>query len=79
MDHELMEELRDAGLIWEDNHPDLLELIKACGEDLKSLSRLESGRWYANTRTDDGHGNYIDSTGSTPEEAVAHLWLALNE
>lgn len=53
--------------------PDILsQLIEACGEDFWKII-LEDGEWLAyggrSTR-------YI--RGSTPEEAVARLWLELN-
>lgn len=53
--------------------PTLSELIEACGEKFFSLSR-HANVWQTNWR--DGFGG--DTAGSTPEEAVARLWLALN-
>ena len=56
--------------------PLLSELISACGEEFKTLERFvvhkskEGPRsWYANN----------DCYGRSPEEAVARLYLALNE
>ncbi len=59
--------------------PTLSELIKACGEDFMDIRYKRLGPshdWWASS-------NYINGTfsvgGSTPEEAVARLWLALNK
>jgi len=63
--------------------PTLSELIEACGSDFLSLnngSRYHSDVWYA-------HGGFhseampakYDTKGKTPEEAVAKLWLKLNQ
>lgn len=71
--------------------PTLSELIEACGEGFKGLlppsqmancwlavqkiGRIEDMEGY-----EDGMWKYWTfSSGSTPEEAVANLWLALNE
>jgi hypothetical protein len=57
--------------------PTLEELIEACGKDYFSLSG-NPGEWIASfgaaTRS---QTNWIE--GSTPTEAVARLWLALNK
>ncbi len=54
--------------------PTLSELIEACGGDFWNLQQgLEwSARSFA-------FGNEILVRGSTPEEAVAKLWLAINK
>ena len=56
--------------------PTLLELIDACGERFGYLKRGEdehrSTFWIAST------WDATAENGSTPEEAVARLWLALN-
>jgi hypothetical protein len=54
--------------------PTLSELIVACGESFSSLI-LESGKWRCTASAYDGY----DHLYSTPSEAVAHLWLALNK
>ena len=53
--------------------PTLEELIEACGSRFRTLNKAESADgWYAfNVET---HSWF----GSTPTEAVALLWLALN-
>lgn len=65
------------------NAPTLSELIEACGDGFRSLTyhskRTEEStyrRWIAKsgTRT----GKFL-KTGKTPEEAVAKLWLALQD
>ena len=52
--------------------PTLSELIEACGELFSNLDRDPFGKWEALATHGQGH------EGSTPEEAVARLWLALN-
>lgn len=59
--------------------PSLSELITACGNKFTILGRVfnadngfETTGWVAHTHD----GGAVD--GSTPEEAVARLWLALN-
>lgn len=52
--------------------PTLSELIEACGEPITL--------WIMSNRTDaQKGGTEIMETGTTPEEAVARLWLALNK
>jgi hypothetical protein len=59
--------------------PTLSELIEACGEHLRSLDNCGEQGWEA-IREDDECGEPIGfEEGSTPEEAVARLWLALNK
>lgn len=94
MDYELASELRDAGfpqtgkgnrigpsdnLIWRSSdrvyNPILSELIEACGNEFDNLSRFcPTGTPWFQAR---GSGKL--ENGSTPEEAVARLWLALNK
>lgn len=50
--------------------PSLTKLIDECGINFGSLSRTAPGEWYAVANFEPVIGN-----GSTPEEAVAHLWL----
>ena len=55
--------------------PSLHELIDACGEGFVSLEQIRgstTGDWQA-------YGKGIGFIEETPEEAVAHLWLKLNE
>lgn len=56
--------------------PALSELIEACGEQVFDLVRRKTvaGNWYWEAETEVAYGE-----GSTPEEAVANLWLALNK
>lgn len=63
--------------------PTLEELIEACGEDFDLIRREELESWLGGTRwccmgnpDDYGINQYY---GSTPEESVANLWLALNK
>lgn len=55
-------------------NPTLEELIDACGDYLGDITKTDEG-WYTNA---ENAGNYPQSDGSTPSEAVANLWLALN-
>lgn len=55
--------------------PTLEELIEACGEGFEELVKMNVA-WEAHGLTDNTHSG-IES-GGTPEEAVANLWLALN-
>lgn len=92
MNHELAKKLKDAGfkssknfggeqklLIYADEaewmSPTLSELIEACGDRFFALYRQYPERNY---RADAWKGDE-KALGSTPEEAVANLWLALNE
>lgn len=52
--------------------PTLSELIEACGSKFIALRRVANHQWFA-----DGHG-VLGGGGSTPEEAVANLWLAIH-
>jgi hypothetical protein len=54
--------------------PTLSELIASCGEKFSSLI-LDCGKWRC---TAAGYEGY-DDLYSTPSEAVARLWLALNK
>ena len=58
--------------------PTLSELIEACGERFSNLANFgeENEPWIARSV---GYPNSIRTRGSTPEEAVANLWLALNK
>lgn len=89
--YELAKELKDAGFPqnilgkvddWVVRMPSLFELIESCGDNFDYLERGTQGGWYAyhenfgateeESCDDSGHG-------SSPEEAVARLWLALNK
>lgn len=59
--------------------PTLSELIEACGEKLYVMTRA---LYHENGSIDVTNGwacNGMTSFGSTPEEAVAKLWLELNK
>lgn len=51
--------------------PTLSELIEACGESFVMLGHRGSG-WFSESISNIGNG-------TTPEEAVANLWLELNK
>lgn len=92
MTYELAKELKDAGFpqkphvplsiprmnIQEVEHvdiPTLSELIEACGEHMQLDWFPKTNTAYANCCDRNDHQH----TGSTPLEAVARLWLALNK
>jgi len=60
--------------------PTLSELIEACGDGFDTLYRT-NGRWYAigYTRVKRIDIDGIELDCNSPEEAVARLWLELNE
>jgi hypothetical protein len=89
MTYKLAKQLRDTGFPYKDPSvtdvewdkdffivPDLSELIEACG-DLFFDSLINCGEmgWKATTFVNHMNGQI----GNTPEEAVAKLWLALNQ
>src|SRR3974390_61234 len=58
--------------------PTLSTLIEACGEGFGALGR-EADCWVACEYVSD-HGTWGNThEGETPEDAVARLWLSLNE
>lgn len=65
--------------------PTLSELIEACGtsfdELIKMTHTVEPPKWVATSYSCEECGikEMKSGRGSTPEEAVAHLWLALQE
>jgi hypothetical protein len=57
--------------------PSLIELIEACGDSFFRLSHSQNND---GTSWDAESWNTGEiETGSTPEEAVARIWLALNK
>jgi hypothetical protein len=59
--------------------PTLEELIEACGTSFENLSREPEGDWYVNNIAPPERSFEKFYHGSTPSEAIAHLWLALNK
>lgn len=55
--------------------PTLEELIEACGDIQFRLQSYDGGKTWVADRRDAS----AESVGSTPTEAVARLWLALNK
>jgi hypothetical protein len=90
MTYELCEQLKDAGFISAGNAgsfevdgeivqiPTLSELIEACGNGFEELQR--NNYW---GKTPEDNPRYLIPKHSivekTPEEAVARLWIALNQ
>lgn len=88
MTYELCKQLQSAGWTYKDGSravgetctPTLSELIEACGDGFINLTRDYSG-WCTNFVAginDESYDGY-ETYGSTPEEAVANLWLELNK
>ena len=65
-----MDKFEEEGLI---KIPTLSELIDACGDGFNNLTKYVGG-WGTFTEYDDRIDLY-----STPEEAIAKLWLLLNK
>lgn len=59
-----------------DKLPTLSELIEACGPLFNSLHQLGNGKWCADDSRIQKQTHY---SGSTPDEAVANLYMALHE
>lgn len=62
--------------------PTLTELIEACGDRFGVLSRppnVETAMAWGGQQWRAGSMDFQSAFGSTPEEAVARLWLALNK
>lgn len=57
--------------------PTLEELIEACGDYFAGLAHPSANEWNA-WHKPDHPDNPSHHTGTTPTEAVARLWLALN-
>ena len=90
MTYEICKQLKDAGfpqnfvegrkaIVKSNNNdycfePTLSELIEACGEEFYALWVRGDNTWFACKDMGD-----IGAEGSTPEESVAKLWLALNK
>ncbi len=60
--------------------PTLSELIEACGERFFGVWRYRDGNyWKAEAHNEMFEDLVVTNTYQTPEEAVAELWLKLNE
>ena len=63
--------------------PTLSELIDACGDGWAGFGSLRKTEvnWLASTPTepDEGRHYVLSQKGKTPSEAVARLWLVLND
>ena len=55
--------------------PSLSELIEVCGNKFSNLERGTNGYW----KVQNNNEPFIRCINSTPEEAVANLWLELNK
>lgn len=71
------------GEVWERSGekvylPSLLELVEACGDKFCLLQKHSDNHWHAisiDWNDEEDFEGYYES----PEEAVANLWLALND
>lgn len=74
---------RDSCHMKVDNSPTLSELIEACGEDFGALEVMrytnQSPIWVAGAFINRDGEIEGGQQGTTPEEAVARLWLALKK
>jgi len=90
MEYELAKKLKDKGFPfkslpnesrWFPDQvywiPTLSELIHACENEFEQLSKGINGGWYASPVRGTAQG-LVGIGGKTPEEAVAKLWLKLN-
>jgi hypothetical protein len=61
--------------------PTLAELIEGCGSGFRSVERLADGDWQARADRNSADGTVVEAVGRAQaiDEAVAHLWLALNK
>lgn len=79
MDYELAQQLKEAGFPQKgDGKPSLSELIEACGDTLTRLSCINR-KWETNSFIDLDTDEVSQGKGSTPEKAVAKLYIALNK
>lgn len=88
---QLAKELKDAGFPVQrctcglDSHfksPTLSELIEACGDGFIALKHYADWTAHGDEETTISHEeeNFsLNTSGSTPETAVAMLWIALNK
>lgn len=63
--------------------PTLEELIDACGNNLKTLYKINQGNWWVASNQSAEMASWenfegLHCDGVTPSEAVSRLWLALN-
>ena len=75
LDEKNREDLEEKGFDPDIHFPTLSELIEACGDGIIMVSRNSKNQWFAEKGIT---LETITEEGSTPREAVARLWLALN-
>jgi len=68
----------DSDKVYYSYKPTLSELIEACGDGFmslfKAISLYEDEEWWAGDSS-----SRLKTTGKTPEEAVANLYIKLNK
>jgi hypothetical protein len=95
MNYELAKELKDAGFPQKSMTigfpeeygpggvylPSLEELIEACGDGIVAVQKDGPGKWDAVDEWEEYYPPEVKkgASGSTPTEAAARLWLALNK
>ena len=77
----LLTHINDKGAIDEMCvNPSLAQLIKACGEHFALHKNSDHWKaWQINSNPREPNAANFEEIGSTPEESVARLWLALNQ
>lgn len=90
MNYDLAKELKETGFpipkgtdeewdSYDRMHPTLSELIEACGECFVVLKAVhDMNQWIASDALYDSGKLGLIGIGSSPESAVANLWLVLN-
>lgn len=59
--------------------PTLSELVDACGDRFSDLVRQDNSVWWVATAVSRPAPYLKQGEGDTPEEAVARLWIALQD
>lgn len=79
--HDLPDGMCDKECDYVVSFPSLEELIEACGDYFVDIQRLAENDWKAGggTVVDGKIGYNCEVRAQSPSEAVANLWLALNE
>lgn len=92
LSYETAKKLQDAGLVWSKEYgeldparsetfPTLSELIEACWDKILGIHKdITDERWIADSKSGaNGEIGWFHAEGDSPEEAVAKLWLMLNQ
>jgi hypothetical protein len=77
MARELIEKLKEIGVVFSGDIPTLQELVDACGDSfigIRGCNSCDENIWQANGKTSDSA--FIGTFGETREDAVARLLIA---